>query len=103
LWPNFNEEGRGKKPGADAGREFSHFKTAKGFKSRTKAFHSFRKNVTRMMERAGVPENDWAQIFGHERGFTYRVYNPDGINMRRRAEIIGLISYEGIEIPHPTK
>jgi integrase len=103
LWSTFNEEGRGKKPGADAGREFTRFKTAKGFISRTKAFHSFRKNVTRMMERAGVPENDWAQIFGHERGFTYRVYNPDGIDMRRRAEIIGLISYPAIDIPHPAR
>lgn len=51
----------------------------------------FRKNVTRMMERGGVPENDWAQIFGHERGFTYGRYNEDGIAMVRRAEIIALI------------
>jgi integrase len=101
LWPTFNEEGAGKKPGNDAGREFSRYKASKGFNDRAKAFHSFRKNVTRMMERAGVPENDWAQIFGHERGFTYRVYNPDGINMRRRAEIIGLIRYDGLQIPHP--
>lgn len=100
LWPTFNEEGRGRKPGADAGREFSRFKAGRGFTDRTKAFHSFRKNVTRMMERAGVPENDWAQIFGHERGFTYRVYNPDGISMARRAEIIGLIGYDDLSIRH---
>lgn len=103
VWPTFNEEGPGSKPGADAGREFSRFKMSRGFHERSKAFHSFRKNVTRMMERAGVPENDWAQIFGHERGFTYRVYNPDGIDMVRRAEIIALISYPGIELPHPTR
>ncbi len=101
LWPTFNEEGRGKKAGNDAGREFSRFKTDRGFVDRTKTFHSFRKNVTRMMERSGVPENDWAQIFGHERGFTYRVYNPDGIDMRQRADIIARISYPGIEVPHP--
>ena len=101
LWPTFNEEGRGKKAGNDAGREFSRFKTDRGFVDRTKTFHSFRKNVTRIMERSGVPENDWAQIFGHERGFTYRVYNPDGIDMRQRAAIIARISYPGIEVPHP--
>lgn len=101
VWPTFNEEGVGRKPGNDAGREFSRFKASKGFKDRSKAFHSFRKNVTRIMERSGVPENDWAQIFGHERGFTYRVYNPDGINMTRRAEIIGLIDYDALIIPHP--
>ena len=101
LWPTFNEEGRGKKAGNDAGREFSRFKTDRGFVDRTKTFHSFRKNVTRMMERSGVPENDWAQIFGHERGFTYKVYNPDGIDMRQRADIIARISYPGVEVPHP--
>lgn len=103
LWPKFNDEGPGKKPGADASREFSTFKLLKGFVDETKTFHSFRKNVTRMMERAGVSENDWAQIFGHERGFTYKVYNPDGIAMRRRAEIIALIGYPTIDVPHPAK
>ena len=53
------------------------------------------------MERAGVPENEWAQVFGHERGFTYRVYNPDGIQLSRKAEIIALIAYPGVTIPHP--
>jgi integrase len=102
VWPTFNKEGPSKKPGADAGREFSTFKISRGFKDRTKVFHSFRKNVTGMMERAGVPENDWAQIFGHERGFTYAVYSPGGISMRRRAEIIDLIAYPNIAVPHPT-
>ena len=101
LWPNFNDEGPGKKPGADAGREFSTFKLARGFRDRKKAYHSFRKNVTKIMERAGVPENEWAQVFGHERGFTYAVYNPDGIALARKAEIIGLIDYPGLSIPHP--
>ena len=101
LWPLFNPEGPGKKPGADAGREFSRFKAAKGFTDRRKVFHSFRKNVTRQMERGGVPENEWAQVFGHEKGFTYGRYNPDGIALERKAEIIGIIEYPGIRLPHP--
>lgn len=100
VWPNFNAEGPGKKPGADAGRDFSRFKLSRGF-GETKTFHSFRKNVTRIMERAGVPENDWAQVFGHERGFTYSVYNPDGITLERKAQIIGLIDYPGLSLPRP--
>lgn len=99
LWPAFNPEGPGKKPGADAGRDFSRYKAGLGFRSRAKAFHSFRKSVTRIMEQAGVPENEWAQVFGHERGFTYRVYNPDGITMRRKAELISLIAYPGLTLP----
>ena len=99
IWPTFNEEGPGKKAGADAGREFSRFKAGRGFTARRKAFHSFRKNVTRQMERAGVPENEWAQIFGHERGFNYSQYNHDGITLQRKAEIIRLIEYPGISFP----
>lgn len=78
---------------------FSDFKAKKGFKRRSKAFHSFRKNVTRIMEQNGVPENDWAQIFGHERGFTYSRYNLDGIRLDRKKAIIELISYPGVQLP----
>jgi len=98
VWPLFNPEGPGRKPGADAGRDFSRFKQSRGF-GKTKAFHSFRKNVTRIMERAGVPENEWAQVFGHERGFTFRVYNPDGITLAHKAKIIGRIAYPGLDLP----
>lgn len=102
IWPNFNKEGPGKRPGADASRMFSTFKLARGFKDRRKTFHSFRKNVTKIMERAGVPENEWAQVLGHERGFTYQTYNPDGITLSRKAEIIELIQYQELEIPFPS-
>jgi integrase len=99
LWPQFNLEGPGKKAGADAGRDFSRFKSAKGFRDRSKAFHSFRKSVTRIMERAGVPQNEWATVFGHERGFTYGVYNPDGISIQRKAVLIELIDYPRVKLP----
>lgn len=93
VWFTFNPEGPGKKPGADASREFSRFKGSRGFTDRRKGFHSFRKNVTGIMERARVPQNEWALIVGHERGFTFSVYNPEGITMRQRSEIIENIRY----------
>ena len=99
IWPTFNPEGPGKKAGADAGREFSRFKQARGFADRRKAFHSFRKNVTRLMERQRVPENEWAQVFGHEKGFTYGRYNPDGITLEQKAAIISRIAYPGLVLP----
>lgn len=98
IWPGFNCEGPGKKPGADAGREFSRFKQGRGFTSRTKAFHSFRKNVTRIMERARVHENEWAQVLGHEKGFTYGRYNADGITLAQKAAIIERIAYPGVAL-----
>lgn len=93
IWPNFNPEGPGKRPGADASKAFSDYKRRLGFTGRTKAFHSFRKNVTRIIERAGVPENQWAQVLGHERGFTYGVYNPDGLSIANKADVIALLDY----------
>jgi integrase len=101
VWPGFNPEGPGKKPGQDASKEFSRFKTGRGFTERRKTFHSFRKNVTQIMERKGVPENEWAQVLGHERGFTYGRYNPEGITLARKAELIGLIEYPGVTFPGP--
>ncbi|WEK41728.1 MAG: hypothetical protein P0Y64_09875 [Candidatus Sphingomonas colombiensis] len=103
VWTTFNGEGPGKKAGADASKEFSRFKSARGFKDRRKVFHSFRKNVTRIMERATVPENEWAQVFGHEKGFTYGRYNPDGITLERKRDIIELIEYPGVTLPAPAR
>jgi integrase len=99
IWPTFNPEGPGKKAGADAGKEFSRLKIDRGFTDRRKAFHSFRKNVTRIMERARVPENEWAQVFGHEKGFTYGRYNADGITLEQKAAIIAHITYPGVTLP----
>jgi integrase len=100
VWPKFNPEGPGKKPGADAGRAFSAFKANKGFTDRRRVFHSFRKNVTQIMERAGVPENEWAQVLGHERNMTYGRYSPSGITIERKAELIRLIEYPGLDLSH---
>jgi len=101
VWPRFNSEGPGKKPGADASRLFSSFKWDRGFETRRKTFHSFRKNVTRIMEDHSIPANQWARIIGHEPGFTYGVYNPAGLSMKRMREIVELIDYPGLDLPEP--
>lgn len=98
VWPSFNREGPAKKRGADAGKEFSRFKLARGFTERAKAFHSFRKNVTGQMENLRVPENEWGQLIGHDYGFTYTTYNPDGISLKRKAEIMALIDYPKLDL-----
>lgn len=102
VWPAFNPEGPGKKPGADAGREFSRFKIARGFTSRTHTFHSFRKCVAQCLERAQVPENEARQILGHAREFTFGVYSPHGVSLQRKAEIMALIDYPGLSLPEPS-
>ena len=99
LWPKFNPEGPGSKPGGDAGKEFSRFKRALGFTYRRKVFHSFRKNVVGQLERARVPQNEVAQLVGHEKqGLTFGVYG-DVTMLQRLAEIVALIEYPGLSLP----
>lgn len=102
VWPDFNPEGPGKKAGADAGKEFSRFKLAKGFDSRRKAFHSFRKNFVGQMEERGVPENEVAQLVGHEKGFTFKKYGKT-VSLARMAKIVAKIEYPGVALPAPEK
>lgn len=76
-------------------------KDAKNSKDRL-SFHSFRKNVVRCLELARVPQTDAAEIVGHEKaGLTYRVYNPEGLTMRHRQEIVEKIAYSGLKLPEP--
>lgn len=93
IWATFNGEGPAKKPGADASREFSHFKTKRGFVDRTKTFHSFRKNAVGQWEALGVAQTEVAEVVGHEKsGITFSVYGA-GISLKRKAEIISLLGY----------
>lgn len=99
LWPGFREEGPGSKPGGDAGKEFSRHKAGKGYQERVKAFHSFRKNFVGQLEARRVPEQEVAQIVGHEKkGFTFGTYGGEA-DLKRKARVVGLISYPGLPIP----
>jgi len=101
VWPKFTGEGPGRKPGGDAGKEFSRFKGALGFADRRKVFHSFRKNVVGQLERAGVPQNEVAQLVGHEKqGMTFGTYGTR-MTMQRLAEIVGIIDYPDLTLPAP--
>ena len=101
VWPKFSPEGPGRKPGGDAGKDFSRFKRGRGFEDRTKVFHSFRKNFVGQLEEAGVPQNEVAEIVGHEKaGMTFGVYGRK-LSLQRMAEVVSLIDYPGVPIPMP--
>ncbi len=99
VWPKFVPEGPGRKPGGDAGKLFSAHKQRLGFADRRKAFHSFRKNVVGQLERARVPQNEVAQLVGHEKqGLTFGVYGQQ-MSLERLAEIVALIEYPSADLP----
>ena len=101
VWPNFSGEGPGKKPGGDAGKEFSRFKRGRGFEDRRKVFHSFRKNVVGQLEEAGVPENEVAVLVGHEKPhFTFKTYSTADM-LKRLAAAVSHIAYPDVPLPKP--
>lgn len=99
VWPRFVSEGPGGKPGGDAGKLFTTHKQRLGFTDRSKVFHSFRKNVVGQLERARVPQNEVAQLVGHEKqGLTFGVYGQQ-MSLERLAEIVALIEYPSAGLP----
>jgi integrase len=107
LWPNLRPQGPDGRLAQYVSKEFGKLRQKRGL-VRTSApgvprgrlsFHSFRKNVTDCFRHAGIPETDAAEIIGHEKtGITYRVYNPEGMKMEQRKEIVDKIQYDGFEI-----
>ncbi|WP_431855004.1 DUF6538 domain-containing protein [Azospirillum sp.] len=99
LWPQLKPGGPDEKLSWNASKAFSTFRRDREVIGvGRKAFHSFRKNVVRCLERARVPQTEAAEIIGHEKhGITYRVYNPDGLTMKQRKEVIDKIQYDGFK------
>ena len=101
IWPEFSSEGPGNHPGGDLGKLFTAHKSKRGFKGGLKVFHSFRKNFVGQLERKGVPQNEVAQLVGHEkRGLTFGVYGTN-LTPQRGAELVALIDYPGVNLPQP--
>lgn len=102
VWPHFSDEGPGRQPSGDASKEFGRFKRSRGFESKQKAFHSFRKNVVGQLQAAGVPQHEVAELIGHEtKGLTFGVYGK-GQGLQRMAEIAELLDYPGVLLPSPS-
>lgn len=60
-------------------------------------FHSFRRSIIQVLEIARLPQTEIAQVVGHEReGITFKIYNPDGLDMQTLRKVVEAIRYEGI-------
>lgn len=74
------------------GKRFKTLKDNLGFDSRY-VFHSIRKTVSTMFERAGVNHNQAAEIVGHEKtGMTYGLYSA-GMDLKQKSSILNLLRY----------
>lgn len=101
VWPEMEPGGPDAKHSWQFSKRFTVHRRRAGVEGDDRwrtGFHSLRKNVTRCIERARIPQTEWAEIVGHEKaGITYRVYNPDGLTMGQRKEIVELIGYPALE------
>ena len=51
------------------------------------------------LEMAGVDRDRAALVVGHEREFTFRVYNPEGMDLAMLGEVIELVRHHRLELP----
>src|SRR5262249_38189466 len=57
-------------------------------------FHSFRRSVVKVLERARLPQTEAAQVIGHDReGITFGVYNPEGLDIHALQQVVEAIKY----------
>jgi hypothetical protein len=78
LFPGIAPGGPDRKRAHTLAKRFPAFRRARGVTRERAAFHSFRKCFVRALELAKVDRDRAALVVGHERGFTYREYNPKG-------------------------
>ena len=77
------------------GKRFGRLKAKLGFGG-DYVFHSIRKGVATQFESAGIAENEAARILGHEIStMTYGLYSG-GVALKRLAEAIEVLEYEGL-------
>jgi hypothetical protein len=81
-------------------KRFPTYRRQRGVDRDRLAFHSFRKCFVRALELAGVDRDRAALVVGHERGFTFRVYNPEGLDLAMLREVVERFRYEGLDLTH---
>lgn len=92
VWPTFTPEGPRKAGTGDASKLFGAWKTRAGF-GRRFTFHSARKNFVSQLEQNGVAQSEAARLVGHEVGFTFGIYSPRGLKLKRLQELVELVEY----------
>lgn len=95
LFPGVAPGNRGGRAHTFAKR-FPAFRRARGVTRGGLAFHSFRKCFVRALEFAKVDRDRAALLVGHERGFTFRAYNPEGLDLAMLREVVEAVQYPGL-------
>jgi integrase len=98
LFPGLTPGGHDKKRAHDVAKRFPKFKRDRGVTRERTVFHSFRKCFTRALEIAKIDADRAGQVVGHERGFTYRVYNPEGVDLKALRAVVEAVKYPRLKL-----
>ena len=98
LFPGLTPGGPDRKRGHTFAKRFPQFRRDMGVERERVAFHSFRKCFVRALELAKVDRDRAALVIGHERGFTFRIYNPEGVDVAGLREVVEAVRYSGLRI-----
>jgi integrase len=99
LFPGITPGGPDRKRGHTMAKRFPEYRRNRGVKRDRIVFHSFRKCFIRALELAKIDSDRAALVVGHERGFTFRVYNPEGLDVAMLQEIVEAVKYDGLKLP----
>lgn len=98
LFPGITPGSRGGGRAHTFAKRFPEFRRGRGVTRGRLAFHSVRKSFVRALELAGVDRDRAALVVGHERGFTFRVYNPEGVDVAALREVVEAVRYPGFDL-----
>jgi len=98
LFPGITPGSRGGGRAHTFAKRFPEFRRKRGVSRGRLSFHSFRKNFVRALELAGVDRDRAALVVGHERGFTFRVYNPEGVDVAALRQVVEAVRYSGLDL-----
>lgn len=98
LFPGITRSGPDKKRAHTMAKRFPAYRRDKGVDRDRVAFHSFRKCFVRALELAKVDRDRAAQVVGHERGFTFRVYNPEGVDVTGLWNVVESVTFEKLKL-----
>lgn len=89
------------KRGQTFAKRFAGWRRKRGVTRDRFTFDSFHNNVARALELAQVDRDLAAHVIGHDRSFTYRVYNPDGVDLRLLRDVVERVAYPGLSSAAP--
>jgi integrase len=99
LFPALTPGGPDRKRAHTLAKRFPEYRRTCGVTVSGVDFHSFRRNFIAALEAAGIDRDRVALIVGHERGFTFRVYNPAGVDMPALAKVVEAVNYPELKLP----